>query len=151
MASELIERVRIKQRVDRELDLLYERAKALGEEMGILFKAYSRSQLRNLETVAAAATRTSILKNHVKNQTGKDRLRYEQHQTWARGAPSLGERTLTLLDELGGRAAVIVAPLPIKDEEDRHDLARSVEIELQRGVVQTAVCAALYANPEASR
>ncbi|WP_437600240.1 hypothetical protein WMF28_01605 [Sorangium sp. So ce590] len=148
MTNDMMVRVELKRRIDRDLDELYKQANELGEEMGKLFKAYNRSQLRNLETVAAAATRTSALKNHVKNQTGKDRLRLESNQTWAlqRGAKSLGEKLLALLDALGGRATNIVSALPPGnlDQEARDDLARTVEIELQRGVVQTAVCAALY-------
>lgn len=148
MANDMMIRIQLKRRIDRDLDELYKAANELGEEMGKLFTADNRSQLRNLETVAAAATRTSALKNHVKNQTGKDRLRREPEQTWAlqRGAASLGEKLLALLDALGGRATSIVSALPLGDfdQEGRDELARTVEIELQRGVVQTAVCAALY-------
>jgi len=148
VANELSVRVDLKRRIDRDLDKLYARANELGEGMGKLFKTHSRSQLRNLETVAAAATRTSALKNHVKNQTGKDRVRFEQNQTWAhkREGTSLGEELLALLDGLAARAVSIVSALPLGDldQEGRDELARTVEIELQRGVVQTAVCAAIY-------
>lgn len=148
MTNDMMIRIELKRRIDRELDELYKQATELGEEMGELFTIYNRSQLRNLEAVAAAATRTSALKNHVKNQTGKDRLRPEPNQTWARqrGDKNLGEKLLGILDALGGRATRIVSALPLDnlDQEARDDLARIVEIELQRGVVQTAVCAALY-------
>ncbi|WP_437743776.1 hypothetical protein WMF39_01495 [Sorangium sp. So ce1504] len=147
MTNDMMVRIELKRRIDRDLDELYKEANSLGEEMGKLFTSFNRSQLRNLETVAAAATRTSALKNHVKNQTGKDRLR-PTNQTWALqcGAKSLGEKLLALLDALGGRATSIVSALPLGDldQEARDELARTVEIELQRGVVQTAVCAALY-------
>lgn len=151
MANELTvgKRIQLKQLVDRELDQLYKRAVELGVMMGELFLD-NRSQLRNIETVAAAATRTSALKNHVKNQTGKDRLRRPENQTWARGERSLGARTLNLLDELGAHAASIVQRAAVDGTDDeRAELARTVEIELQRGVVQTAVCAALYSDPGA--
>ena len=94
MTNDMMVRIELKRRIDRDLDQLYKQANELGEEMGKLFKTDSRSQLRNLETLAAAATRTSALKNHVKNQTGKDRLRRDQKkQTWAllHGGKSLGE------------------------------------------------------------
>jgi hypothetical protein len=150
----VVYRIRLKHFIDVELDGLYQEAENLGVAMGKLFTEAKRSQLRNLESVAAAATRTSALKNHVKTQTGKDRLRYEQNQTWARkekeGDVSLGVQTLHLLERLDGRAAGIVKKLAIDGSDDEQsELARIVEIELQRGVVQTAVCAALYGEPEA--
>lgn len=138
------ERIELKQLIDRELDGLYERASALGRLMGKYFGEANRSQLRNLETVAAAATRTSALKNHVKNQTGKDR-----GKSWAvnTGESTLGAQVLQLLEALPGRAAIVVENAKIKGSpEERRELARGVEIDLQRGVVQTAVCAALYAG-----
>ena len=156
MASELnvVDRIRLRQLIDRDLDACYQEATELGKKMGQRLSGEHQSQLRHLESIAAAATRTSALKNHVKNQTGKDRTRKEP-QTWAcpvEGRP-LGEQTLELLEKLGGRAATIVktlAPAGLA-EEDQRELARSVEIELQRGLVQTAVCAALYGNMEATK
>jgi hypothetical protein len=59
---------------------------------------------------------------------------------------------LTLLDELGRTAVGIVTALGLEaSAEDGLELARTVEIELQRGLVQTAVCTALYGNLEAPR
>ncbi len=136
--------IELKQLIDRELDGLYERASTIGRLMGEYFGEANKSQLRNLEAVAAAARRTSALKNHVKNQTGKDR-----GKSWAvsTGESTLGGQVLKLLEDLGGRASLIVENAKIEGSaEDRRDLARGVEIELQRGVVQTAVCAALYAG-----
>lgn len=143
----VVERMKLKRLIDQELDGLYERASNLGKDMGRLFTLGNRSQLRNLETVAAAATRTSILKNHIKNQTGKDRLRYEQNQTWAKDDSSLGRQAMKLLDDLRSHAITVVTTLEIDTTDEKgKELSRTLEIELQRGVIQTAVCAALYGD-----
>jgi len=144
------ERIRLKQLIDEKLDKLYKPAEQLGEAMGQVFTKDHRSQLRNLETVAGAATRSSALKNHVKNQTGKDSSRKEP-KTWALQdkGKCLGERTLGLLNELGKHATDIAEALwDGAPQDEQAELARTVEIELQRGVVQTAVCAALYPIPQ---
>lgn len=155
MKSDMLVRIEIKHRVDQALDRLYPRAAGLGREMGELFLTGARSQMRGLEAVVGAATRTSALKNHVKRQTGKDRLRSARLQTWARstggeavssGFQSLGDKFLALLDDLPAQSAEIVRDLPstLGEATSSGELARTVEIELQRGLVQTAVCAALY-------
>lgn len=141
--SEVHERILLKRLINKELDALYACASSLGRSMGRVFAGDARSQLRNLESIASAATRTSTLKNHVKNQTGKDTKR----KTWAseQDGSLLGVATLALLDDLAGRSTEIARVLPHGGtDEDGRELARSIEIELQRGVVQTAVCAALY-------
>ncbi len=140
------QRVALKPIIDTELDGLYNEASKLGQLMGRLFGATGRSQLRNLETVVSAATRTSALKNHIKNQTGKDR-----GVSWAlkpKGCDlSLGTQVLQFVEQLGSRAKAIVERAQMAGTpEHKADLAREVEIELQRGVVQTAVCTALYAG-----
>lgn len=137
------QRIRLKQIIDRRLDGLYTRASELGKQMGAAFGSEAKSQLRNLESIASAATRTSALKNHVKNQTGKDKGK----ETWADGeaGESLGERVLQLLDDLVGVSLEVVEELKHDGaEEERRELARTVELELQRGLVQTAVCSALW-------
>ncbi len=152
MASEItpVKRMQLKKLIDQELDKLYQPFSTLGKAMGELFGRGNLAQLRNLESVAAAATRTSWLKNHIKNQTGKDRLRFQNNQTWARNGSALGRQALELLDDLGAHAVNIVKKLEIDPgQEAGQELARTVEIELQRGLVQTAVCTALYADLEA--
>lgn len=138
------QRVELKQLIDQELDCLYEQASKLGRLMGTFFGTTSRSQLRNLEAVVGAATRTSALKNHIKNQTGKDR-----DESWSQktDGKSLGAQTLELVEQLSSRAATVTQKLRLAGSTDElTDVVRFVEIELQRGVVQTAVCAALYAD-----
>ncbi|MCG8424903.1 MAG: hypothetical protein MJE77_44020 [Proteobacteria bacterium] len=145
-------RIRMQRRVDRRLDALYAEASALGKTMGKVFAQRNRSQLRNLAAVVASATRTSTLKNHVKNQTGKNRGRRSE-PTWTAENPSIGQQALTLLDKLGGQARDIVAetaaePTVEMTEDSRRELARTVELDLQRGVVHTLVCAAEYSHVE---
>lgn len=145
----VLERVQLKQLIDQELDSMYELASNLGQQMGLLFGKESRSQLRKLEAVAGAATRTSALKNHIKNQTGKDRGLKEPKQTWSKtvNGVSLGEQVLACVEKLGGRASAVAAKSKLKgSDEDINELARFIELELQRGVVQTSVCTALYAS-----
>lgn len=141
----VLERIQLKQCIDQELDGLYQRASELGQLMGTYFGTTSRSQLRNLEAVVGAATRTSALKNHIKNQTGKDR-----DKSWSLkiDGVSLGDKALAFIESLGGRAAVVVEKAELTDDpvRDQNKITRMIEIELQRGVVQTAVCAALYAD-----
>lgn len=158
--------VRRKQLIDRRLDALYATVSELGKQMGELIGTAAgdsgKSQLRNLEAVVAAATRTSALKNHIKNQTGKDRGKNqtgndrgnrEERRTWARPLPggSLGEKLLSMVEGLGGHATVIVKQSEFTGaEEERREWERQVEIELQRGVVHTLVCTALYGQSGAS-
>lgn len=149
--------VRRKQLIDRRLDALYETMSELGKQMGKLIGTAAnnsgKSQLRNLEAVVAAATRTSALKNHIKNQTGKDRGSRADRRTWARpiSGGSIGEKLLAMVEGLGGYATAIVKDSEFTGpEEERREWERQVEIELQRGVVHTIVCTALYDQPGAS-
>ncbi len=143
------DRIRLKQFVDRELDKLYTDASKLGMTLGSLFTGTNTSQLRNMESVVSAATRTSDLKNYIKNQVGKDIQREEKKKNgWSLpNENSSGRQTLKLIDSLPDRARSIVKELALNASTDvQHELARITEIDLQRGVVETVVCTALYSG-----